>query len=170
MFASSKISVARILSLRSISSTSKKPQGFADLSSSFKKLKEQETAINEVHNDSVSRNFVNSMDGQVTYDPFDFTLQKIKYNAKIDKNVNERLMKSSSFNAPEINPLDFYCLPHMLSKYLSPSGQILHRSVTGLSPRKHKLMAKAVKRARAAGFLGAVSQDITFAPKRGSSL
>ncbi|GME77698.1 unnamed protein product [Ambrosiozyma monospora] len=79
-------------------------------------------------------------------------------------------MQNSSFNAPEINPGDFFCLPHLLSKYLSTSGMILHSSVTGLKPQKQRAMAKAIKRARAFGYLSSVGRDVVYAAKRGRSL
>ncbi|KAJ8101797.1 hypothetical protein POJ06DRAFT_71214 [Lipomyces tetrasporus] len=59
------------------------------------------------------------------------------------------------------SPLEFYKDAHFLSEFVSPMGQIYAREVTGLSRKNHRLVVRAVKRARAAGLLSTVHRAIT---------
>ncbi|KAK9370737.1 hypothetical protein V1509DRAFT_574940 [Lipomyces kononenkoae] len=60
-----------------------------------------------------------------------------------------------------LNPLDFHKDAHFLSEFVSPMGQIYGREITGLSQKNHRLIVRAVKRARAAGLLSTVHRAIT---------
>lgn len=111
-----------------------------------------------------------STESKTTYSPFDFSIASQRFANKVAKNKKAHLMKSSAFNAQEVNPLDFYIMPHLLSGYMSQSGSILHRDITGLEARKQKQMTKAIKRARAFGLLSSVAQDVSTFEKRGMSL
>ncbi|KAK9387522.1 hypothetical protein V1515DRAFT_600895 [Lipomyces mesembrius] len=59
------------------------------------------------------------------------------------------------------SPLEFYKDAHFLSEFVSPMGQIYAREITGLSCKNHRLVVRAVKRARAAGLLSTVHRAIT---------
>ncbi|KAK9323935.1 hypothetical protein V1517DRAFT_344803 [Lipomyces orientalis] len=59
------------------------------------------------------------------------------------------------------SPLEFYKDAHFLSEFVSPMGQIYAREVTGLSRKNHRLVVRAIKRARAAGLLSTVHRAIT---------
>ncbi|KAK9239210.1 hypothetical protein V1525DRAFT_373162 [Lipomyces kononenkoae] len=63
------------------------------------------------------------------------------------------------------NPLEFYKDAHFLSEFVSPMGQIYGREITGLSQKNHRLVVRAVKRARAAGLLSTVHRAITRLPQ-----
>lgn len=134
------------------------------------KLKRQQILEDKSKKSLISNNFIPYFDNKVTYDPFDFSLAKLRYQKKINKVKSNEFVKSSNFNSVEINPLDFYCLPHLLSNFLNLSGQILHRSVTGLESKNQKKISKAIKRSRSFGLLSSVSKDVSTFPKRGSSL
>lgn len=54
----------------------------------------------------------------------------------------------------ELHPLNAWAL----SKFLSPSGKILPRRQTGLSPKKQRKLAKVVKASRHLGLLGYTTQ------------
>ena len=114
----------------------------------------------------INDRFIPNMTNKKTYDPFDFSISAQRYQTKVNKAQMANYMKSSSFNSREINPTDFYVIPHLLNGYMNSSGQILHRDVTGLSPRKQKQMAKAIRRARAFGFLSSVAKDVSTFDKR----
>ena len=119
---------------------------------------------------TIDDSFIPSFHNKTTYAPFDFSIASQRYQNKVYKSQLAKNMQSSSFNTVEINPTDFYVLPHLLSIYVNVSGQILHRSVTGLSGKKQKQMAKAIRRARAFGLMSSVAKDVSTFPKRGSSL
>lgn len=144
------------------------------LSSTFMNLKKQSEVLDSQRQkqkeSTVMQSFINDFSKQTTYDPFDFSIANTRYHRKLQKIKKEEQMKQSSFNSEEVNPVSFYCMPQLLSKYLNNSGQIQHHTVTGLKPKKQKAMAKAVRRARAFGLLSPVARDVSMFPRRGSSL
>lgn len=119
---------------------------------------------------TIDDRFIPTFLNKKTYDPFDFSISSQRYQNKVFKTQLSQHMKLSSFNTTEINPLDFYTMPHLLNSYMNVSGQILNRSVTGLSAKKQKQMAKAIRRARSFGLMSSVAKDVSTFPKRGSSL
>lgn len=116
------------------------------------------------------KNSYNSAESKAVYSPFDFSIASQRYQNKVTAAQRAQRMRTSAFNAPEVDPLAFYIMPQLLSPYLSQSGSILHRDVTGLTARKQKAMARAIKRARAFGLLSSVAQDVSTFEKRGPSL
>ncbi|OUM52672.1 hypothetical protein BVG19_g1878 [[Candida] boidinii] len=114
------------------------------------------------------QNFLNKDFNGTTYDPFDFSIAKLRYDRKIRKHNEAKRMKNKSFNKANVNPLDFYCLPTFFNLYLNSTGSLLHRTVTGLKGDKQRKLTKAVKRARAAGYLSSVSNYSSS--KRGITL
>lgn len=155
-------------------STNSSKKGDYSIASAFSNLKKQHDKLEsqqlQQKKSSVSQTFINDFSEQTTYDPFDFSIAKTRYNKRINRINRERAMKKSSFNAEEVDPTDFYCMPQLLSKYMNTSGQILHHTVTGLSTKKQKAMAKAVKRARAFGLISSVGKDVSTFPRRGPTL
>lgn len=97
---------------------------------------------------SVTPNF----QANTLYDPFDFSMARIRLERKQAKdNVSMRV-----FDEKRLNPLDFYLRTKYLSNYVSSTGRILPREVTKLTVKNQKRLAKAIKRARAAGLLSSV--------------
>ena len=154
--------------LRNAASSSSKASSFG----SVKKILDTANDMNKSQSERViiDSRFIPEFYSKTTYDPFDFSISSQRYQSKVYKTKEAKVMKSSSFNAPEINPIDFYTLPHLLSNYMNSSGQILHRSVTGLAPKKQKQVAKAIRRARSFGLLSSVAKDVSTFTKRGSTL
>lgn len=165
MFKRAIHTTAKVCETASKSNTSK-ASPFGSLKDAFASANEIQTSAKTTINDRFIPNFID----KTTYDPFDFSIASQRYQNKVMKTQLSQHMKSSSFNALEINPTDFYVLPHLLSSYMNVSGQILHRSVTGLSPKKQKQMSKAIRRARSFGLMSSVAKDVSTFPKRGSSL
>lgn len=146
----------------------------SDSESAFGSIKKAFNDINKIgqqnQRTTIDDRFIPNFSNKKTYDPFDFSISSQRYQNKVFKSQLAQHMKNSSFNTTEINPTDFYIMPHLLSSYMNVSGQILHRSVTGLSPKKQKQMAKAIRRARAFGLMSSVAKDVSTFPKRGASL
>lgn len=80
-----------------------------------------------------------------TYDPFDFSMARLYLDRK-----NKSKFKVLGHN---INPLDLYTSPEVLSQFMSSTGKILHRDVTGLSAKNQRRLSKAIRRAQAIGLL-----------------
>ncbi|AOA60455.1 37S ribosomal protein S8, mitochondrial [Komagataella phaffii CBS 7435] len=96
-----------------------------------------------------------------TYDPIDFSTISAQQATK-HRFENAAIENRSHFLDKRVNPLDYYCRPEILSRYLTTGGRILHKDVTGLSNKQQRLLSKAIKRARAAGLLSHVSRDVSF--------
>lgn len=110
---------------------------------------------------TIHSQFTKNFKSGTTYDPFDFNNKRLK----IDQNefraqLNNRKNKVDPFQRANIDPRDLYTMPDILSKFLSTTGQILPRSVTGCSPQNQKKLGIAVKRARSVGLLSSVHKSI----------
>ncbi|GMM56287.1 mitochondrial 37S ribosomal protein [Maudiozyma humilis] len=79
------------------------------------------------------------------YDPFDFSMARINLDYKNKSNFRQF--------GKNINPLDLYTSPEILSQYMSSTGKILHSDVTGLSAKNQRRLSKAIRRAQAIGLL-----------------
>ncbi|AMD20655.1 HDL089Cp [Eremothecium sinecaudum] len=119
----------------------------------------------EEYNDKKKPDTENRLDTKVirkfypstVYDPFDFSMARIHMDRKVNlKNSTE----GDIFKASKFNPLDLYTNPEFLSRFMSSTGKILHRDVTGLSAKNQRLISKAIKRAQAIGLLSKVHQDV----------
>ncbi|CCE61945.1 hypothetical protein TPHA_0B02730 [Tetrapisispora phaffii CBS 4417] len=95
------------------------------------------------------------------YDPFDFSLSKIYLDKK---NSSKKNSINDYFDVYDINPLDLYTSPDVLSKFLSSTGKILHRDVTGLSAKNQRRLSKAVRRCQAFGLISKTHRDISMLP------
>lgn len=98
-----------------------------------------------------------------TYDPFDFSLGRIHLDRK--HSMSNR-SANDMFDKFGVNPLDLYTSPEILSQFLSSTGKILHRDVTGLSAKNQRRVSKAVRRAQAIGLLSKTHKDVSFLPTR----
>lgn len=98
----------------------------------------------------VEPRFLKQFNTESIYDPFDFSLARINLDRKFSKNKKP---------LNKINPLDLYLYPEILSKYVSSTGRILHRDVTGLSPKDQRLISKAIRRCQAIGLMSKTSNN-----------
>lgn len=84
----------------------------------------------------------------MTYDPFDFSMTKIKMDRQARfSQMNNRLDTTS------VDLDDIWKNPQLLSDFVNNNGKILKGVVTGNSPKTQKKIAKAIRRARAAGLM-----------------
>lgn len=94
-----------------------------------------------------------------TYDAFDFSATRIGMDRK-----NRKLVRKDPFEATGINPRNLYTMPEILSKFLTSTGQILPRSMTGCSDANQKKLSMAIKTARASGLLSTTHRLAKFIP------
>lgn len=120
---------------------------------------------------NIAKNFSkNFVAGQI-YDPFDFSMNRLdmedKWNKKRrDVARNYRDGKDDVFVRCGIDPLDLYLMPEILSRFISSTGQILPREVTGCNSANQKKLGIAVKRARSVGLLSSTHRHARYMPKR----
>ncbi|SMN19951.1 similar to Saccharomyces cerevisiae YER050C RSM18 Mitochondrial ribosomal protein of the small subunit, has similarity to E. coli S18 ribosomal protein [Maudiozyma saulgeensis] len=88
---------------------------------------------------------IKSFEYSTIYDPFDFSMARI--------NLDRKHKSKFKLFGNNINPLDLYTSPEILSQYMSSTGKILHSDVTGLSAKNQRRLAKAIRRAQAIGLL-----------------
>lgn len=108
--------------------------------------------------------YMRKFEAGTTYDPFDFSLTKLGMEQRAYK--QKMTTKSDPFEASGINPLDLYTMPEILSKFLTSTGQILPRDVTGCSSSNQKKLGIAIKRSRACGLLSSVHKHSRYLPSR----
>ncbi|ESW99418.1 hypothetical protein KL918_001651 [Ogataea parapolymorpha] len=140
------------------------------LKNAMKSIKDQQTDLESRRQAVINPALINGFENQKTYDPFDFSVAKLRYAAKQERDSRRKRLAQSTFNTKEVSPLDFYCFPKVLSQYMSVTGNIHHRSVTQLQHKKQQQMTRAIKRAIQAGFLSPMSRDVAYSPKRGDTL
>lgn len=100
-----------------------------------------------------------------SYDPFDFSINQLDIDNRL-KRYPVNAKSKDPFERNGINPLDLYTMPFILSRFLTSTGQIVSRDVTGCNSKNQKKLAIAIKRARACGLLSTVHKDSTFLPSR----
>ncbi|RKP32349.1 ribosomal protein S18 [Metschnikowia bicuspidata] len=106
-----------------------------------------------------------------TYNPFDFSMTKTIMEEgwnKRDRKPQTKYQggKNDIFNKARMDPRDLYLMPEILSRFLSPTGQVLPRQVTGCTDINQKKLGIAIKRARVAGLLSYTGKHGRFMPKR----
>lgn len=99
------------------------------------------------------------------YDPFDFSLARIHLDKKFGLNSHPM---NDMFEKFGINPLDLYTNPEVLSQFVSSTGKILHRDVTGLSAKNQRRISKAIRRCQAIGLMSKTHKDVSLLPTRTS--
>lgn len=120
---------------------------------------------------SISKNFTkNFVAGQI-YDPFDLSMNRLDMEDKWAKNRKDSAKnyvdgKDDVFVRTGIDPLDLYLMPEILSRFVSATGQILPREVTGCNSKNQKKLAIAIKRARSVGLLSTTHRHARYMPKR----
>ena len=83
-------------------------------------------------------------------------MRKNKFNTKRDERPNspfEIKKKSCPFSQPGSPEIDYKDI-RLLSRYITEKGKIIPSRITGVSRKKQKELAKAIKRAR---FLSLIS-------------
>lgn len=122
----------------------------------FSSSKRFDEASKAVTKPAVLPQFVKKFADSTIYDPFDFSMTKLKLDKKLSKESHSK----NSFDVKKLNPLDYYTNPKYLSNYLTSTGRILSRDVTKLSLKNQKRLAKSIKRSRSAGLLSSVHQYV----------
>ena len=88
-------------------------------------------------------------------------MKKNKFNRKKDERLNspfEQKKKFCPFSQPGSPEIDYKDI-RLLSRYLTEKGKIIPSRITGVSRKKQKELAKAIKRAR---FLSLISYTNKF--------
>ncbi len=88
-------------------------------------------------------------------------MKKNKFNKKKDERLNspfEQKKKFCPFSQPGSPEIDYKDI-RLLSRYLTEKGKIIPSRITGVSRKKQKELAKAIKRAR---FLSLISYTNKF--------
>lgn len=99
------------------------------------------------------------------YDPFDFSLARIHLDKKFGSSTRSM---NDMFNKLGVNPLDLYTNPEVLSQFVSSTGKLLHRDVTGLSAKNQRRVSKAVRKCQAIGLMSKTHKDVSLLPTRTS--
>lgn len=121
--------------------------------------KEEEAAKRkETSQETIDPAFIKRFEAGSTYDPFDFSLAKLRLDQKLRANAT----RVDRFKATDINPLDLWKDPVGLSNFLSASGNIMGSHVTGNNRKNQKLLSKAIKRAQRAGLLSKHHKSVDF--------
>ncbi|ABN67434.1 30S ribosomal protein S18 [Scheffersomyces stipitis CBS 6054] len=98
------------------------------------------------------------------YDPFDFSNNKLDMEKKHNYARNKQI--ADPFETTGINPSTLYLMPEILSRFLTSTGQILPRSITGCSAKNQKLLSDAIRTARCCGLLSATHKHSRYLPSR----
>lgn len=119
----------------------------------------------------VDRFLVPSFKYNGIYNAFDFSMTKqiMEENwKKRDKKPQTHYHggKNDVFDRAGLDPRDLYLMPEILSRFLTPTGQILPREITGCTSKNQKKLGIAIKRARVAGLLSYTGRYSTYMPKR----
>lgn len=120
---------------------------------------------------TIAKNFSKNFVAGQTYDPFDFSMNRLDMENKWakDRKDNRKNYKNGEedvFERTNIDPLDLYSMPEILSRFISATGQILPREVTGCNAKNQKRLAIAIKRARSVGLLSTTHRHARYMPKR----
>ncbi|KAK6456215.1 ribosomal protein S18 [Scheffersomyces xylosifermentans] len=99
-----------------------------------------------------------------SYDPFDFSNNKLDMERKQHFAKNKKV--TDPFERTGINPRTLYLMPEILSRFLTSTGQILPRSITGCSAQNQKHLSDAIRTARCCGLLSATHKHSRYLPSR----
>ncbi|KAF5100901.1 hypothetical protein DV451_002376 [Geotrichum candidum] len=112
----------------------------------------------------IDNSFVPKFTQGETYDPFDFSLTKLRIDQRNQYNnsnsTSRRIYKgvggrgfggASRFNGRD--PLDFWRYPEVLTDFITTNGKIIPGHSLGNNGKTQRRVAKAIRRARAAGLL-----------------
>ncbi|KAM9906153.1 hypothetical protein OXX79_001731 [Metschnikowia pulcherrima] len=120
---------------------------------------------------SVDKQFMKQFRAGTMYDPFDFSMSRVDMERKWEKDSKDAYSKYRNgaddvFNKAGIDPLDLYTMPEILSKFISSTGQVLPREVTGCTSTNQRKLGIAIKRAVALGLLSATNKHARYMPRR----
>ncbi|SCU78421.1 LADA_0A05534g1_1 [Lachancea dasiensis] len=110
----------------------------------------------------IDSRLVKKFQSGTTYDPFDFSLARLH----LDKKFATRNSSNDLFELNGVDPLDLYTNPEFLSQFVTSSGKILHRDVTGLSAKNQRRLSKAIRRCQAIGLMSKTHRDVSYLPSR----
>ncbi|ODV80886.1 ribosomal protein S18 [Suhomyces tanzawaensis NRRL Y-17324] len=99
-----------------------------------------------------------------SYDPFDFSNTKLSMERKTFRKSKNTV--SDPFERTGIDPRNLYAMPEILSRFITSTGQILPRSVTGCNGKNQKRLSDAIKTARACGLLSSTHKHARYLPSR----
>lgn len=115
---------------------------------------------------NIGRPFTKKFNLSETYDPFDFSNDKLDIERREKRQAVSYEKMTDPFKKAGIDPLDVYTMPEILSKFLSSTGQILPREITGCNAKNQKRLSNAIKRARTCGLLSTVHKHSRYLPVR----
>mmetsp|Transcript_1259 Transcript_1259/g.1283 ORF Transcript_1259/g.1283 Transcript_1259/m.1283 type:complete len:193 (-) Transcript_1259:145-723(-) len=115
---------------------------------------------------NIAKPFTKKFNLSETYDPFDFSNDKMDIEKRERRQTIPYEKMVDPFEKAGIDPLDIYTMPEILSRFLSSTGQILPREVTGCNAKNQKKLSNAIKRARTCGLLSTVHKHSRYLPTR----
>lgn len=120
---------------------------------------------------SVDKSFTKHFPSLMMYDPFDFTMRKVNMEKQWDKQRGDKYLnykngRNDPFERTGIDPLDLYTMPETLSKFLTSTGLVLPREVTGCTAKNQKKLGIAIKRAISVGLLSSTHRHSKYMPRR----
>ncbi|CCD25268.1 mitochondrial 37S ribosomal protein bS18m NDAI_0E04510 [Naumovozyma dairenensis CBS 421] len=123
-------------------------------------------AINNMK--QIDDKFVKKFQPGSIYDPFDFSMARLYYTRKNNMNGinNNRRIINPNILDKKFNPLDLYSSPNKLYPFLTSTGKILHRDVTGLSAKNQRRVSKAIRRAQSIGLISKTCGNLNTLPTR----
>ncbi|CCE83190.1 Piso0_003762 [Millerozyma farinosa CBS 7064] len=101
-----------------------------------------------------------------TYDPFDFSSDKLDIERRERRSAQRSKGSTDPFDRAGIDPLDLYTMPEILSKFLTSTGQILPREITGCTGKNQRKLSIAIERSRHCGLLSSVHKHSRYLPSR----
>lgn len=96
--------------------------------------------------------------------PFDYSMNR--HTMEVKERQSRPRFASDIFRQTKIDPRNLYLMPEVLSKFITSSGQIMSRDMTGLSSSNQRKLAAAIKTARSLGLLSTVHKYNDYLPKR----
>lgn len=112
-------------------------------------------------NNEIDPILVRKFEPLTTYDPFDFSMTKYK----MERAQYFNSPKYDLFNASRQDPLEFWKNPDALSEYVTTNGRIIQGVQLGHSGKTQRRLAKAIRRARAAGLMPYFHKSVNNIPK-----
>lgn len=99
--------------------------------------------------------------GQTVYESSDFSIKARP--AAIMRDRMNKLMnppKNDVFQELNLDPIELWKSPTLLSRYITQNGKIIPGYINMLSAKSQRQIAKAIRRCRAAGLLSTVHKSV----------
>jgi ribosomal protein S18 len=116
----------------------------------------EEIKRQELERNSIDNSLVKKFQHGSTYDPFDFSLAKLR----LDKSEHQKAAKTDLFAEVKLNPVSLWKDAETLSSFVSVNGRILPGYLIGTKGKTQRRLAKAIRRCRAAGLLSPVHKSV----------